>query len=383
MAKLAAQFSNDYVSAASGGVIPDFGVGQYEPDFEKAVFSLAVNGEISKPFLTSHGYHIVKRIGVVPVVTDAKNKANMDELKAKVSGSDRMQFAKNLVMERAVKQMKIVKFPYSEKELMILSDSLLDRKPLTSPVSLTKTTPLFSIGDQLYTVNDYINYAQAWRFKPDGTGAKPYQQVIDEFTRRQAEEYYRSHLEDFNSDFRYQMNEFKDCNLFFEIMQQEVWGKAQNDTTALEAYYEKNKNRYNWKQSADAVIFFCGDESTAKALYEQVKKNPKAWKELSDALAEKVVADSSRYEFEQIPNAAKTPLQAGLVTSPLKNKTDGSVSFAYILKTYPANMQRSYSEAKGLVISDYQGELEKQWVVELKKKYPVKIDEKVFQQISK
>jgi len=46
-------------------------------------------------------------------------------------------------------------------------------------------------------------------------------------------------------------------------------------------------------------------------------------------------------------------------------------------------MQRSYAEARGLVISDYQGELENQWVAELKKKYPVKIDEKVYQQISK
>jgi peptidyl-prolyl cis-trans isomerase SurA len=383
IAKLAGQFSNDYVSAASGGVVPEFGVGQYEPDFEKAVFGLAVNGEISKPFLTSHGYHIVKRIGVVPVVTDPKNKDNMNELKAKVSGSDRMVFAKNLVIERALKQMKITKFPYSDKELIALSDSLLDRKPLTGPVSLTKTTPLFSIGDQLFTVNDYISYAQAWRFKSDGTGMKPYQQVIDEFMHRQAEDYYRSHLEDFNSDFRYQMNEFKDGNLFFEIMQQEVWGKAQNDTTALEAYYEKNKSHYTWKQSADAVIFFCGDEGTAKTLYDQVKKNPAAWKQASDALAEKVVADSARYEVEQIPNAPKTGVKAGSVTVPLKNKTDGSVSFAYILKTYPPNLQRSYSEAKGLVISDYQGELEKQWVAELKKKYPVKVDEKVFQQISK
>jgi peptidyl-prolyl cis-trans isomerase SurA len=46
-------------------------------------------------------------------------------------------------------------------------------------------------------------------------------------------------------------------------------------------------------------------------------------------------------------------------------------------------MPRNYSEAKGLVINDYQVELEKQWVAELKKKYPVKIDEKVFQQIAK
>jgi len=179
------------------------------------------------------------------------------------------------------------------------------------------------------------------------------------------------------------MNEFKDGNLFFEIMQQEVWGKAQNDSAALQAYYEKNRSRYTWKKSADAVIFFCGDENTAKTLYDQLKKNPRRWKEASDALAEKVVADSSRYELGQIPNASNVLTVPGVVTLPLKNKTDGSVSFAYILKTYPADMPRSYTEAKGLVISDYQGELEKEWVAELKKKYPVKIDEKVFQQISR
>ena len=79
MAKLALQFSNDYVSAASKGMIPDFGVGQYDPEFEKIAFALK-KGQVSKPFLTSHGYHIVKRVGSVPVVTDPKNKANMDEL---------------------------------------------------------------------------------------------------------------------------------------------------------------------------------------------------------------------------------------------------------------------------------------------------------------
>jgi len=100
-------------------------------------------------------------------------------------------------------------------------------------------------------------------------------------------------------------------------------------------------------------------------------------------LAEKVVADSSRYELEQIPNAGTTSIQAGMITTPVKNKTDGSVSFAYVLKTYPTDMPRNYSEAKGLVINDYQVELEKQLVAELKKKYPVKIDEKVFQQIAK
>ena len=83
------------------------------------------------------------------------------------------------------------------------------------------------------------------------------------------------------------MNEFKDGNLFFEIMQREVWGKAQTDSVALENYYEKNKDRYAWKQSADAVIFFCSDEKSGNSLYGQIKKDPSKWKTFSTAFAEK------------------------------------------------------------------------------------------------
>jgi peptidyl-prolyl cis-trans isomerase SurA len=307
----------------------------------------------------------------------------MEKLKAKVSTSDRMQYAKRQLMAKVLKQVPVKYRPYSLKDLSILADSLLDQKRLALPVTMTRETPLFSIANQVFTVNNFITYAQAWRYKSDGSGVKPYSQIIEEYTNREIEDYYRKHLEDFNEDFRYQMSEFKDGNLFFEIMQQEVWNKAQSDTVALKNFYEKNKGKYNWKESADAVIFFCTDEATSKELYTQVKTNPTAWKVAADAQVEKAVADSSRYEFSQLPNGDKAPIRAGMVTAPVKNKTDGTVSFAYIIKTYPAGLPRNYSESKGLVISDYQNQLEKQWVADLKKKYPVKINEAEFQKISK
>jgi peptidyl-prolyl cis-trans isomerase SurA len=344
---------------------------------------LKKNGDISKPFLTSHGYHIVKRIELKPVNSDPANKESMELLKIKVSSSDRMQYAKNQLMAKALKQVPVKYYEYTMKDLSILSDSLLDSKPLALPVSLTRRTPLFSIGGEVYSVNSFVTYAQSFRYKTDGSGVKSYQQLMEEFTRSKIEEYYRSHLENYNEEFRRQMTEFKDGNLFFEIMQQEVWNKAQNDTVALKQYFDKNKNRYSWKESADAVIFFCSDEATAKELYAEVKKNPSVWKAAADAQVEKAVADSARYELAQVPNGANVPLKAGVVTSPVTNKTDGTVSFAYILKTFPAGMPRNFAEAKGLVIGDYQNELEKEWVISLKKKYPVKINEAVFQQISK
>lgn len=179
------------------------------------------------------------------------------------------------------------------------------------------------------------------------------------------------------------MNEFKDGNIFFEIMQQEVWNKAQSDTTALLALYEKNKKNYLWKQSADAVVFFCADEVTGKMAYDELKKNPADWKKTADMFTEKVVADSSRYEWEQIPNINKMVPKPGMITTPLVNKTDNTASFAYIVNVYAQPTQRSFNEAKGLVINDYQAVLEQQWDEALRKKYPVVIDQKVLAEISK
>jgi peptidyl-prolyl cis-trans isomerase SurA len=180
-----------------------------------------------------------------------------------------------------------------------------------------------------------------------------------------------------------QMTEFRDGNLFFEIMQQEIWNKAQNDSTALLALFEKNKNKYRWEKAADAVIFFCGDESVAKELQAAVKKNPSNWKSLLEQYAEKVIADSSRYEWFQLPLAQGVTPVAGMVTPPLVNTNDNSASFSYIFKVYTSPMPRNFSEAKGLVINDYQEELEKQWIERLKKKYPVTVNEKVLNEISK
>jgi peptidyl-prolyl cis-trans isomerase SurA len=53
------------------------------------------------------------------------------------------------------------------------------------------------------------------------------------------------------------------------------------------------------------------------------------------------------------------------------------------VQAYSQPVQRTFNEARGLVINDYQTILEKQWTDQLKKKYPVVIDQKVLSEISK
>ncbi len=382
--QLAIAFSNDYISAASGGNIPDVSVGQYDPVFETALWLLRKDGEVSKPFMTTHGWHILKRVSVKPVVSDPNDKANLKELEQKITADARWKSSGDFIYDQVRTKAGFKKYPYGEEALWALSDSILNNQPLRpAGRTMSMTTPLFSIGKTNYDVTAWINYARAYRFKQDGTGAKPHNQVREEWEKFAMLNFYRDNLEELNEDFRNQMTEFKDGNLFFEIMQQEVWNRAQADTAALLDLFNRNRADYTWKQSADAVVFFCADQAVAKTVYDAVKKNPSNWRKITELYAEKVIGDSAKFEWGQLPNLNKMIPKAGMVTTPLVNSIDNTTSFAYIIRTYPQPMPRSFAEARGLVTNDYQVILEKHWEEALNKKYPVVVDQKVLENISK
>lgn len=383
-ASLANTFSNDYISAANGGLLPDIGVGQYDPLFEKQVWSLAKDGAFSKPFLTRHGWHLLLRESIKPPVTDADNRDFQQELQQKIISDSRWKASKDHIYKQVREKAGMKMLFTDDVAFRAFSDSLLDRMPLQpAGRGITLSTPVFTIGKEVYDFNAWYLFASVNRFRSDGTGIKPFDQVKEEWLQYAMFDYYKKNLEDFNDEFRNQMNEFRDGNLFFEIMQQEVWTKAQMDTTALQQLYERNKNQYTWQRSADVVIFFCSDAGIAQTLYDKLKAKPNDWRAIAELYAEKVLPDSSRYEWSQIPGLGSQTPKAGMITNPQVNETDNTASFAYIFNAYPQVLSRTYAEAKGMVINDYQFILEKQWEESLKQQYPVVVDEKVFAEIAK
>lgn len=375
---LASMYSNDYVSANAGGSIPTFGIGQFEPEFEKVAYSLKKDGDISEPFFTSHGYHILKRNEAVPISKDSTDEKVLKDLKALVNQPERTSASQKQLLEKIKKQAGYKTFPYKQDVLKAYTDSIVGGSPFGIGVQQDKNAPLFKIGDSTFRVPDWIGYVQVFRYNSIGQ-LKSFDVLMDEFIEANVMQYYRENLEKYNEDFRNQMNEFKDGNLFFEIMQREIWNTAQTDEAALKKYFEANKAKYKWKPSAAAVTFYCNDMTTAEALRKKIQDNPADWQTSITEFEEKVSADSSRNELENIPSATKLTNEDNVVTKPLINPNDKSASFAWVIKHYNTTEPRSFEEAKGLVINDYQNMLDEKWIAQLKKKYPVMINQKVFQ----
>ncbi len=380
---LAKKFSDDRATFMTGGLMPEFGTAKYDSVFENHAFSLKKDGEISKPFETKFGYHIIKRISATPVPESKDNETFMYNLKQQVLKDSRAQIAKQKFSEEIIPVIGLKENSVNKENLWNVTDSFLLKNKNVSAGKVKASTVLFTFNNnQKVKVSDWLLYLKDLHENFGDKNEEAYKSLFTQFLNASANENYASRLEGFNHAFKAQIDEFEEGNMLFEIMQRKVWRKASSDTTGLREYYNEHKQKYLWDASAEAIIFSCSDKAVANNCIEQLKKG-KSLKEIVNANPSKIQADSGRFEFGQIPVVDRTAFTSGLITLPVINKNDGTAVFAKILKMYPNNQQRNFEDARGLVINDYQNYLEQKWVVQLKKKYPVTVDQKVFQSLLK
>ncbi|MDQ2718279.1 MAG: peptidylprolyl isomerase [Bacteroidota bacterium] len=381
--KLAKEFSDDKMTYMNGGNMPEFGVSKYGGEFEREAFSLKKDGEISQPFETEFGYHIIKRISATPVPATKNDDTFMYDLKQEVMNDSRIAIARRKFVSEILPEIGFKKNAINEENLWRVTDSsLLANKEITAG-KVDEKTILFSYNNHEQTkVSEWIQFSRNSNKPQTIPLRKTYKIAFPDFIAASAINNYRMRLQNFNINFKNQLDEFKEGSLLFEIMQRKVWNKASADSAGLLQYYNQHKEKYLWSASAEAVIFSCSNESVAGSAIAQLKKG-KSWKEVMNDNSSRVHADSGRYELSQIPVIDKTNFTEGLITLPIVNKNDGTAAFTKIIKLYPGHQQRNFEEARGLVVNDYQNYLEEKWVEQLRKQYPIKVNEKVFQSLLK
>jgi peptidyl-prolyl cis-trans isomerase SurA len=374
--QLALAFSNDKSSYANGGALPEFGVGQYSPVFEQQAFALGDTGSICPPFETDFGFHILKKLGGTPPEQDPA--AGLARYRAMVMEDSRNQLAREQFERNAMITTGYRKASYRETELWNVTDSFLVTGKTIQSASIKPGSVLFSFPKGKATVAEWLDYAREHALVAD---QQTYPALMDAYARFRSVEYYRERLESFDPAFAAQMQEFKDGNLLFEVMERQVWSKAGTDTAGLRKHYEKNRGRYTWGPSADAVILHASDLQTASDALAALRKKPDAWPALVEQSGGRLIADSARFELSQLTDAAAATLREGSFTEIKANEADGSQTFTYIVKVYPKSAPRTFEESRGQVMSDYQQALEDQWVATLKKKYPVVLNKAEWEKV--
>jgi peptidyl-prolyl cis-trans isomerase SurA len=172
-----------------------------------------------------------------------------------------------------------------------------------------------------------------------------------------------------NPEFRNLLNEYRDGILLFTIMEKEVWNRASEDTAGLRAFYQQNKDRYKAGERVRARIFATPD----KQFLEEIKKKVSGGDSLSKDDLKKFKSVQPGHNYERGDNRAvdKVSWAIGLYDV----QVDETYYLVEIENLLPSGT-KDFEEARAKVVADYQDKLEKSWLVELKLKYPVKVNNK-------
>ena len=356
----------------------EVGVGQYSSDFENQVFSLQKPSNISKPFETSYGYNIIKLVETIPVVTDENDVINRAHLQEIVEQDNRLTIAKNALIEKWMKQTKYTPATYNAKDLWAYTDSSLKKeKALSLYKNITPQTVLFFFAKQKVTANDWIKFNIEIKQTNASDANVTYNSIMKQFIKTSCSNYFRSHIEDYYPPIAGQVQEFNEANLLFAVMDKHVWSKAAQDSAGLKNYYNQHKQQYTWQPGVSALVVSSASKDIVDSIASQLKNNAGAWRSIVSKYNNTAVADSSRFENGQLPVKQEVPMQKGFMSKPELNDAGDAYTLVYVFDVFPNVEPRTFDDARGLVINDYQQVLEQKWISELKKKYPVKINDAV------
>lgn len=377
-ATIAKEESEDPGSAQRGGELGWFGRGRLVPEFEEVMFSLK-NGEISKPFKTAFGWHIVQREDSRPMLSfeDAK-----PTLKAAIEGSSR-----SLMSERSKLDQLI------EKYNSHILDNNLDniKEKIEQMGGYNKETaaelakldiPVYEVDGKTFPLSEVMPHVAITASK-DAANARA---LIASAANRAMElstlELERIRMADDNVDYRNLVNEYRDGILLFEISQQKVWQRAASDRQGLENYFKKNKKNYTFDEPRfKAFVVFCPSDS--------LENEVKAYLGSLKTFDPTTLAQDVRDKFGKSVRVERVIAKKGenAITDylgfegprPDSSKVNFTNFFAFRGKII--NNPEDVDDIRGQVISDYQNELEREWVKQLEKKYPVKINKAVLDSV--
>ena len=375
------QYTDDKGTISRNGALSNFTVSRIVPEFIEACKSLE-KGQIAKPVRTMYGYHIIKLLDYSGIGSLEKERKGLTE---RIEKDMRSKKSEEVVIKQAKNEYHFKQDDKALEAFMATIDSTILRNEYKPAPNVNMGATLFSLDGSVTKVSDFVAYIKEKMTPQRHVSPATYAyQLYEAFSNEKVMDYADAHLEDKYPEFKALVQEYKDGILLFDLMDREVWTKAVKDTLGLQEFHDRNANKYMWENRAYAtIVTVTRPESLPK-----VKALIDSGVEL-DSLRNAIRRDSIGYAFvrkgyyQRGDNqyVDQTEWKVGEVNE-IASTVDQSTTIVFIRELRDPE-PKTLKEARGLVTSDYQVELEQQWVQSLKQRYPVKINEKVLDKVRK
>ena len=377
---LAKQFSDDASSASKGGKLSSISSGQLGAiEFENAVFSLENVGDVSEPFKTNYGWHIVKLHHKKPIPPFQDMKA---ELEAKVKRDERSK----LIDDALVNKLKAHYNVSDNQDAIDYFTSILNtdyyKRAWKLPTGFKVDNPLFKLGNKQFTYKDFGDYIIKTQRR--NTRKAPFSILVlkmyNDFLGSRLIKYQEDNLEFENQEFADIVAEYRDGLLLFDLMESTIWNTAKTDSVEIKNFYNTHKNNYVLAERVDAVVASSAKQKTLKKVSKLLKQG------LPLNQIKKLVNSNDKIEviftseiMDATHQALPKPFEFKKGISKVYKHNNAFV-MVKVTEVLPKQV-KTLEETKGAVISDYQAFKEENWLKELKEKYKLEINKDALKEV--
>lgn len=406
-------YSDDNSTSENGGMLVDMAIRQIPSEYV-SVLSRMQSGDVSVPFETQYGWHILRLIkrDSLPSFEEMAPFYRQKMVRDSRSDKPRSAFVEQSktrygfidytkMYEKSQKGKKSARRALASLDecRAALSDSLFTKSWHFQNSMVTDMRPLFSVGDKEYNAVDFLKFVEK---KQRVEGAIDLDYYLEEryanFINDKVFEYADNHLEAEHPEFAELMEEYRNGLMIFAYNDKMIWSKAIKDTVGLDKFYAMTSQNhsidneddapYFWGERLNMTIFDVPDSgllATSKAMKimnKSAKKNEsdkivfeKIKKESKDGSLLKMESLIVEKERQNILTASQC--REGVYIVPDKS------GYRIVKVNNILNPQlKTRTEARGYYINDYQNYLESQLIENLRKKYNVIIHQDVIDEIT-
>jgi len=366
---LVKQYSEDPGSKDTGGKLRPFGVGsRIPPEFEAVAFSLKNPGDISDPFQTSFGWHIVRLEKKISLPSFEESTAS---LKSRIARDPRLQVSKQALLNKLKKNFGFTENATTKTKVLSLADTTLmkGKWKISGSFSAGKEV-LFTIQGRKVTAYNFLTYVQQHQRMNSMTPEKYMEYLYMTYTESMIHEAFENKLIASNPEYEMLLKEYYEGILLFDIMEKEVWKKASEDSVGQRGFFEAHPELYKSGERVNATIYYADSKSNLELLSKSILAKDSI--QARDILkARNVYSETGTFQRDDRPALRDITWKPGHYAS----QNGNTFHLIVVNKMIPPGAL-SFEDARASVISEYQNELEKNWLESLRKKYPVKVNDK-------
>jgi len=375
-AELAKKYSDDKQTATEGGTMNWFTPNNMVPQFAEAAFALKNDGDISPVIRTPYGWHIIKRLERKTIQPIEKLRP---DLEAKIKQNPAISKHSDEAFDRKLRaeyQLKINE-PNFTKLIASVSDTLVEKNG--QPKNQINEMQLITFADQKITVGTFMDFLQQQNFSPLKNQEEPQlKSLLNKFINQKLLAYEDTQLEKKHPDFARIYQEYHDGILLFNISKDKIWDVASNDTARLQNYFDRAEKKYYWNDRFKGWIIQAKDPETRTKIETLLNEKELSKQELSDLFNTKT--ENNIQVTEAAFEKGENPIVDYFIWGGTKPSGFNETT-TFVHGKIVKNEMKSLKDSWGLYSSDFQEQIEKEWIDSLLKKYPVKINQKALKKI--